>query len=193
VTLTADEDRRDVARVLGGDRDAFAVLVERHQGRLIAHLARLAGRDDAEDLAQETFVRAFGSLMRYDAAYPFRGWLLVIASRLAANHAAKRRERLLGDALDQAGGGARDDPARELAEADDEARLLARIDRALADLPAESRALYELRFRQELPLDELAHHFGLTVNAMKVRIHRLRRALAERLGLDVDAGTEEAP
>lgn len=182
--LTADEDRRDVARVLGGDREAFAALVERHQGRVRAHLRRLAP-EAADDLAQEAFVRAYTSLAAFDAAFPFRGWLLVIATRLALNHRARRHERPAGEAID-ATSAPDADPSRALAEADDEAALLKRIDAALATLPAEARALYELRFRQQLPLDELAAHFAVGVGAMKVRIHRLRSSLAERLGIDLD-------
>ena len=85
ISDTAATDRQDIARVLAGDREAYADLVDRHQGRIIAHLTRLVGRDAADDLAQESFVRAYQALGRYDPTYPFRGWLLVIASRLAAN------------------------------------------------------------------------------------------------------------
>lgn len=70
---TADEDRREVARVLSGDVEAFAVLVDRHQGRIVSHLTRLVGRSDAEDLAQDTFVRAYQAIERFDPTYPFRG------------------------------------------------------------------------------------------------------------------------
>src|SRR4051812_37747365 len=65
-TGTASADRADVARVLAGDVEAFAVLVDRHQGRILGHLARLVGASDAEDLAQETFVRAYQALARFD-------------------------------------------------------------------------------------------------------------------------------
>jgi RNA polymerase sigma-70 factor (ECF subfamily) len=188
VALTADEDRRDVQAVLAGAVDGFAALVDRHQGRIVAHLTRLVGRDDAEDLAQETFVRAYQALARYDPAYPFRGWLLVIASRLAANHGARRRERLhhLGDDGQVPGGG---DPATAVAEADAHAVLVARLDGALATLPPAARILYELRFRQELGVSELACHFSISENALKVRIHRLRAALADRLGIILDRET----
>ncbi len=185
MSFTADADRRDVARVLAGDREAFAALVDRHQGRIIAHLARCVGRDDAEDLAQDTFVRAYQALARFDPAYPFRGWLLVIASRLAANHAARRRERPACDALPERAGGA-GDPALAYAQADAAGELERRLETALAALPADARALYELRFRQECTLAELAHHFGVSENALKVRVHRLRNVLAESLGLDAD-------
>ncbi len=179
---TADEDRRDIVRVLAGDSEAFSALVDRHQGRLIGHLTRLAGRDAAEDLAQEAFVRAYQALPRYDATYPFRGWLLVIATRLAVNHLARRRELPLGEAIgDQ---GRHHDPGRELGERDALGALVRRIDAALERLTPEARALYELRFRQELPVGDLASHFGISANALKVRIHRLRSQLAELLGID---------
>lgn len=182
MSLTADEDRVDVQRILAGSVDGFAALVDRHQGRIVTHLARMVGRDDADDLAQETFVRAYQGLERYDPTYPFRGWLLVIASRLAANHLARRRERRHrdGDEAQVPGG---DDPARVVAEQDAHAVLVARLDRALLSLPPESRTLYELRFRQELSVSELSSHFAITENALKVRIHRLRATLAEHLGI----------
>lgn len=187
---TADIDRSDVARVLAGDVESFAVLVDRHQGRITSHLTRLVGRNDAEDLTQDTFVRAYQALDRYDATYPFRGWLLVIASRLAANHVARRRERLLGE--HDGDTPATDDPARTVAEADAADNLQRRLDRVLSQLPPESRVLYELRFRQSLSPAELANHFGISENALKVRVHRLRTQLAARLGLtlDADAGQE---
>jgi RNA polymerase sigma-70 factor (ECF subfamily) len=179
---TAEQDRRDIVRVLGGDSEAFSALVDRHQGRIIGHLARLVGRDTAEDLAQEAFVRAYQALPRYDATYPFRGWLLVIATRLAVNHGARRREQPLGEAIGDHG--RHHDPGRELGERDALVALERRIDAALDRLTHDARALYELRFRQELPIDALASHFAVSTNALKVRIHRLRTQLADLLGLD---------
>jgi len=180
---TADEDRLDVERVRQGNTEAFAILVDRHQGRIIAHLGRLVGRDDAEDLAQDTFVRAFQAIHRYDPRYPFRGWLLVIASRLAANHVAKRRERTYGDLMPHDPGPSSDNPAQVVLERDAVQVLERRLDQALAELSLESRTLYELRFRQGLDTAHLAHQLGLSANALTVRIHRLRAALMERLGL----------
>ncbi len=190
VTGTADEDRRDVTRVLGGDVDSFATLVDRHQGRIISHLTRLVGPSDAEDLTQDTFVRAYQALARFDPTYPFRGWLLVIASRLAANHAARRRERRLGEHIAESPGPISDDPARQVAEADAADNLQRRVDRALAELSDDARALYELRFRQQLTPTELASHFAITENALKVRVHRLRTQIAARLGL-AEVGSRE--
>jgi RNA polymerase sigma-70 factor, ECF subfamily len=183
---TAESDRADVALVLAGAVDHFAILVDRHQGRIVSYLTRLVGRSDAEDLAQDTFVRAYQALDRFDPTYPFRGWLLVIASRLAANHAAKRRETTLGEHNDQTRTSQSQDPAQQVSEHDDAAHLQRRIASALASLSTESLALYELRFRQELSLGELAHHFAVSENAIKVRIHRLRLQLANKLGMELN-------
>jgi RNA polymerase sigma-70 factor (ECF subfamily) len=183
--MTADEDRTVVTAVLAGAVESFAVLVERHQGRILSHLTRLVGRSDAEDLAQDTFVRAYQGLGRYDPLYPFRGWLLVIASRLAANHVARRREsRFAAEAPEPPGPSP--DPARTVAERDAHNDLVARLDRALATLPPDAQVLYELRFRQELSVSELAAHFAISDSALKVRVHRLRQTLAERLGISLE-------
>lgn len=179
---TADDDRRDVRRVLDGDVEAFAALVDRHQGRLIAHLRRLVGPDDAEDLAQEAFVRAYQALDRYDPTYPVRAWLLVIASRLATNHLDRNRQRCMSDTATLAAPH-HDDPAVACAERDAATDLQHRLDRALAALPVETRTLYELRFRQELDLPCLARYLGISNGALKVRIHRLRQHLAGALGI----------
>ncbi|HEX3134816.1 MAG TPA: sigma-70 family RNA polymerase sigma factor [Planctomycetota bacterium] len=187
---TAEEDRHDVARVLAGDVEAFAVLVDRHQGRIVSHLTRMVGRSDAKDLAQDTFVRAYQAIERFDSTYPFRGWLLVIASRLAANHVARRRERRYGEHSDQALSS--DDPARQVADADAVDALQRRLDHALDQLSPDSRVLYELRFRQQLSPAELANHFDISENALKVRVHRLRAQLAARLGLTLDGDAEVA-
>ena len=180
---TAERDRADVALVLAGAVDHFAILVDRHQGRIVSYLTRLVGRSDAEDLTQDTFVRAYQALDRFDPTYPFRGWLLVIASRLAANHAAKRREITMGEHSDSTRTNETQNPAQQVSEHDAVAHLQRRIDDALASLPTDSRALYELRFRQELSLSELAHHFNVIENAIKVRVHRLRLQLANKLGV----------
>lgn len=170
--MTAEQDRADVARVLRGDDEAFAALVDRHQSRLRGFLAAMVGASEADDLAQEAFLRAWSALARYDPTYPFRGWLLVIAGRLAANHLAKRRPQALGE---------HEPAAPPMNVADDD--LTERLEAALTTLSPDDRLLYELRYRQDLPIAELARHLAITANAAKVRLHRLRGRLADMLGV----------
>lgn len=173
-------DHADVARVLAGDVEAFRGLVERHQDRVLGHLRRLAGAEHAEDLCQETFVRAYRALAAYDPAYPFRGWLLVIASRLALNHRARIRPgRLDADVLPA--DPSSPDPAEAIAARDDREHQMRRLELALADLSDADRDLYELRFRQELSAAEIACHHTIAENAVHVRIHRLRQRLIAAL------------
>jgi len=87
----AEADGAVAVRVLAGDVDAYAVLVDRHQSRVAAAIARLLIlRSDLEDLVQQTFVRAYETLDRYDPALPFGPWVATIAQRLAANHLRSR-------------------------------------------------------------------------------------------------------
>lgn len=173
----ADPDTALVEGARAGDTAAFGELVSRHQRRVVAHLRRLVGEHDALDLGQETFVRAWGRLALYDPAFRFIGWLLVIATRLALNHRRKLRQELpaLEDCdLLPVGG----PTPQELHDRREEARhQLARLEAILDRLGPQARMLYELRFRQELGLDELACHFGVSEGAIKVRVHRLRQSL----------------
>lgn len=173
MSQTADEDRVDIQRVLAGDDHAFAALVERHQGRVRAFVRRMVGDGDADDLAQEAFLRAWSALGRYDPTYPFRGWLLVIAGRLAANHVARRRPQSLGDY----------EPPAPRIDDDAHEELVQRLELALSSLAADDRLLYELRYRQELSIVELARHLAINASACKVRLHRLRTRLAAAVGV----------
>ncbi len=81
-----------MARTAAGEEAAFRLLVDRWQGDVLAFLAHMTGsRDDAEDLAQETFVRVFRQAGRYRAEGRFRSWLLRIAGNLARSRARRRR------------------------------------------------------------------------------------------------------
>lgn len=179
MSTPADDDWSLVAAALAGDDEAFAGLVRRHADRVLSHLARLAGRSDADDLAQETFIRAHRSLHRYDPAWSFAGWLLVIGGRLAANHRRWRRvRRLVGLDAEPAA-------AEPLAE---DGRLAA-LESALAELPAASRELVELRYRQDLPIEEIARLLATTPGAVKVRLHRIRTTLHGRIAARDPAST----
>ena len=85
------DDRTLVERCLADDEGAFRILVERYQSDVYATAFRIVPRaEDAEDLTQETFLRAFRALKRYDPARPFGAWLHTIATRLVA-HASNSR------------------------------------------------------------------------------------------------------
>ena len=179
----ATGERALVARARDGDLDAFSELVRDNADRLHAALRRF-GLDDgeAEETAQETFVRAWRSLHRFEGRARFSTWLY----RIGFNEAQRR----LGRRRPDAGTGAAAERALEqLAESPErgpEARAEGRelsvaLERALAALPIDQRAAGVLRDGEGLTTEEGADVVGLRQAAFKSRLHRGRLTLREAL------------
>ena len=175
-----DPDGGLVEAAVSGSREAFDELVRRHQAAIVSLVRALtAGRADAEDLAQEVFVRAWRSLRGFRGDSAFRTWLHRVAINVVRTNQS-RRARLLRVFVPF--GGTRDDDApREVADADegvDEA--LARrqiVERALATLPDELRLAVTLRDLQGLDYKEIAAALDLPIGTVESRIFRARQRL----------------
>ena len=174
----AAETAEDLARrAREGSRDAFAALVDRFQGPLFRLLlARVRSRDEAEDLCQDAFLRAWQNLDRYDARYRFSTWLFTIAQRLATSRARKRRPELGAEVDGFAPAG--DDPARTSELADERESLWALAERHLTD---DQRTALWLRYAEDLPYDELARVLDRPVSTVRVQLFRARRVLERKL------------
>jgi len=175
------DDEFLVRQILGGNRDAFRLLVLRYQRPLFRFLGLLGWAPDAaEDLAQQTFLRVHRSLADFDSSQAkFGTWLFTIAKRLAMNErgrAHRQREQPMGDVMDDGIFPPAPDPA---VSAERRRRLAA----ALASLPEVLRSTFFLSQINELTLDEVAAVEGCALGTVKSRIHRareqLRAALAE--------------
>ena len=167
-----------MARVLEGDTEAFAGAVRRHGGRLVALCARLTGdRGLGEELAQEALARAFAGLGSWRGDGTFRSWL----SRVAVNcfrdwrKAGARAERPAE--LDPSVASSAPDPEREASGRELGAALAAAIGR----LPPANREAFILFHVENLPYEEIRAITGVSVNALKVRVHRARQRLLEEL------------
>jgi RNA polymerase sigma-70 factor (ECF subfamily) len=148
---------------------AFEVLVDRHQQWLVRLLTHLLGnQSDAEDVAQDAFVRAFLAIETCTDGARFRGWLRVIARRLAFNHRREARTRARYE--EQSGGATAVDGEvlpRQLAGRE----LLKQV---LAELPYPYREIMVLRFVEELPLKDIADVLEIGESAAKMRLTRAR-------------------
>jgi RNA polymerase sigma-70 factor (ECF subfamily) len=176
-------ERQLVARARRRDHTAFAGLLERHQTSVYNLCYRLLGDHvEAEDAAQETFLRAYNHLHRYDPRRSLRTWLCAIAHHYCIDQLRRRRLTWLsleGDpplehpALrDPAPGPEAHAQGREQA---------ARIQRLLARLAPEARSMIVLHYWAGLSYHEIAAVHGTTVSAVKSRLHRSRAALATLL------------
>jgi RNA polymerase sigma-70 factor (ECF subfamily) len=157
-----------VRSALEGDARAFTALVDRHAAACLRFAMRMLGeRADAEDVAQETFLRVFHALHTYDEATAFRTWLfsiLINRCRTALLRRARRERRVV---LDDAA--VRQTVAIHGADASD---VQDEIRWALARLPAEQREAFLLRHVEELSYDEMAEATGMGVSALKMRVKR---------------------
>src|SRR5207245_2458413 len=158
---------------------AFEEIVKRHQRRVYAVAPRIVRRHQvADEVAQETFIRAHRALGDFDLTRPFAPWVCRIAANLALNRllSPESREQPLDDRRQDAPA-ASGDPLSALLEA--EARTV--LDRALADLPAEQRAVFVLRVSEELSYREIAEALDISMGTVMSRLWRARERLRAAL------------
>jgi RNA polymerase sigma-70 factor (ECF subfamily) len=171
------EEHRLIRAAQGGDRPSFAALVERYWDRLYRWLYHLThDRHAAEDLAQETFLKAFAGLGRFRlrAGAGFSAWLFRIAHNAFADQyrsaaAGRRREALPDDLPAPPGGG----PVEEAQSRE----AIQEVGRALGRLPAEFRAALLLRAEQGLSFREIAAVMNLTEETARWRVFKARQKL----------------
>ena len=181
-----ESDEQLVDRSLRGERAAFDQLVARYQAPVYHFALRFCGHpDDARELAQDIFVRAWMKLSTFRPGLPFRPWLYRVAGSVCLNQSAKRR--LTTVPLDPPAEAAAPEPA---STAEDPADLAAagelrqRLHEAVAQLPATYRAVMLLRHLEGLDYREIATSLKLPLGTVKTHLHRARNLLRERLGPD---------
>lgn len=182
--LDSDSDEALVRKARDGDYNAFERLFERHRDLVYRFAYNMAGRrDDAEDLVQEAFVRAYQNLGRYRDEAKFTTWLLRIVSNLATDHGRMHNRRTALEKQEAGGGldwmtvGNVTDPVQEL-EADRRAGILRK---AIASLPPHHRNMIVMRDIEERDYADISATLGCTVGGAKLRVLRARRALRDRV------------
>lgn len=174
----AANERELVQRAQAGDPDAFAMLVAQHQ-RFVYNLALRAVNDahEAEDIAQEAFVRAWRALPNFRRQSQFRTWLYRIVTNLCYNRLPRLRRELstLGEkALDVP-----DDPARDPSMRFEASELRAFLHQQIDALPESYRMLIVLRYQQDLSYEEIADVLSLPLGTVKTGLFRARARLRE--------------
>src|SRR5437764_600253 len=172
-----------------GNTEAFGVLVSRYQDRLYPTVYRLTGcAEEAHDLLQDAFLRAFEKLDLFQGDSSFYTWVYRIAVNLALSGRRRRRPVLR---LQDGRGGAGIDPPYESSESDPSARMeRAELERVvqegLSALAPDHRAVIVMKEYDGLHYDEIAATLGIPVGTVRSRLHRARCELKERLRSLVD-------
>ena len=188
--LEAMSDIALVELVLADDQDAFTVLVERYKDA-VQNLAyrMLSNTAEAEDVTQETFVRAYTQLATYKPAHKFSTWLLSIASHLAIDQL--RRRRFLALPLEDVpflewivDSGASPEQSTLQGEQQDEIQVY------LQRLPGKYRAVIVLRYWYDFSYEEISRTLNLTPALVKARLHRARELLARYMN-QISSNEEE--
>lgn len=180
-TTSHDAELATIQLTCAGDRRAFSRLVETYQTPLYNLCYRMLGNPhDAEEAAQEAFLRAFTRLGSYDPARPFKTWLFAIAHHYCIDRL--RRRRLTWLSLDEEP--AQDTAAwRSPAPTPEETAMRherdAEIQALLTPLPPKDRSAVVMRYWYDLSYEEIAAATATTVSAVKSRLHRARCALAQ--------------
>lgn len=173
------EERAWIGRALAGDQTAFAALVERYQGAVYNLCYRMLGSPaEAEDAAQDVFLRAWTQLHTFQQDRRFSTWLLAIASHWCIDLLRRRRQTFVpldGISL----WATSDEPEPEEAALDREQRDAVRA--LLETLPPKYRLVTTLRYFNDLSYLEIAQLTGLSESAVKTQLHRARKMLAEQL------------
>ena len=162
-----------------GCRESFDRLVRRFEKRVFRFLdAMVNNRQDAEDLAQDTFVKAYKNIHRFNPEYKFATWLFTIAKRTAMNHYRASRPAL---ALDFGQEAEEQSPAAALEQKERAEGLWDKAKRCLK--PSQYQAL-RLRYGEELSIAETAAAMQTKEIRVRVLLHRARKQLAKHLGAD---------
>ncbi len=173
-------DRLLLLQAKQGNTAAFGEMVRRYQNAVFSVCYRLQGnRQEAEDMSQQTFIRAYQRLYTFEAERPFLPWIRRVAANICLN--AMERRRLESVDVDSVEARLRapptDDPVEQAAEQDRVERLHA----AILALPPAYRAVIELRHFQELSYEEVSEMLNLPLNTVKSHLFRARKLLAEAL------------
>lgn len=175
-------DQQLVVLAHDGDPQAFEALFNRYSDAIYKlYLQRTGGNaDDADDLLQETFIKVFLNLDKYDASFTFGQWIYTIARNTFIDYIRKRREDLSIDTMPGSGGHV----TPVAPEATPEERYINRqqgkqIEWHLAKMSARYRKLIELRFFREYSYEEIAAELKIPLGTVKTQIHRAREQLCK--------------
>jgi RNA polymerase sigma factor (sigma-70 family) len=173
------DDSYYIERVLTGDVPAYAPLVAKHKNLVFSIVLKiLNNREDAEEIAQDVFLKAYQSLKTFEKKSKFSTWLYRIAYNTAISKTRKKKTEFVPLEESFVSNYSTDEiqPTMDLLEENEKQVLL---DRALKNLPDEDNLLITLFYKAENSVEDIIYITGLTATNVKVRLHRIRRKIQD--------------
>jgi RNA polymerase sigma factor (sigma-70 family) len=178
------EDQEIIEQILDGDKQAFALIIDKYKGRVLALLRKMLGPSlDLQDLAQEIFIKAYNHLQEYKPEYSFSAWLYRITSNRSVDELRKRKRTpsVVGLELEVAH---RDTPETSYLEKE---RKLA-LEELIMELDPDHRMVFILRHQQYLSYQEIGDQLSLPVSTVQMRLYRARMKLRKSLSTSRERG-----
>jgi RNA polymerase sigma factor (sigma-70 family) len=175
------DDNETIEKVLNGDVSAYASLVEKHKNLVFSIVLKIVNnREDAEEIAQDTFLKAYQSLKTFERKSKFSTWLYRIAYNSAISKTRKKRIEMVAIEESVITNYSPDEVSRNMGEQEENDRQLI-LEKALRQLPEEDNLLITLFYKNENSVDDISEITGLSVSNVKVRLHRIRKKLYEEM------------
>jgi RNA polymerase sigma-70 factor, ECF subfamily len=173
------DDNYYIDKVLSGDVSAYAMLVSKHKNLVFTiGLKVLNNREDAEEIAQDTFLKAFQSLRGFERKSKFSTWLYRIAYNAAVSKTRKKKLEFSGMEDHIINNYSVDEITENAGKLDQSVQLML-VEKAMQRLPGGDHLLMTLFYKQENSIEEISEITGLTVSNVKVKLHRIRKRLYE--------------
>jgi len=175
------EDNFYIDRILNGEVAAYASLVEKHKDLVFSiALKVMNNREDAEEVAQDAFVKAYQSLRSFERKSKFSTWLYRIAYNSAVSRTRKKKVEFV--AMDETliRNYAGDDSPGRLEQLDENEQQML-MEKALKQLPEEDQLLVTLFYHADHSIEDISFITGLSASNVKVRLHRIRKRLYEEI------------
>jgi RNA polymerase sigma-70 factor (ECF subfamily) len=179
---TGPTDNDIIGRVLNGDQQAYAALVQRYQGFVFTIALRyIKTREDAEEVAQDIFIKAYRSLADFKGASKFSTWLYTITTTTCITFLRKKKLEIHSLDDERVFEAADNKDSGMSANQVEQKSRISMVNNAIALLSGDDAEIITLFYKSEQTLDEIAKVLGIEANAVKVRLHRARARLKEKM------------
>lgn len=169
-----------IEETIAGRREAYDELFAKYSGQVLHMLVRrcCGDEDQAKDIMQETFIKAFVNIEKFDTKYTFGQWIYTIARNLFIDHTRRKRSSMINEV----------DLDTPCGQPDPEQRVISRqnnrkIEEAISRLPQNYQDVFELRYMRDMSYEEIAVALSIPIGTVKTHIHRTRERFLKEFGV----------